>query len=124
MSEKYETARSLLSAQDHAPPGKQTVRTGHRASAGPRHAVIGTIAEEGANPPESAAFRVRQPRQAPDSMDATLGVSDYTDPSRQVIAVDRFMPDRSYDPDHDVNDIALVHLKQATSVTPMRLVHR
>jgi secreted trypsin-like serine protease len=61
------------------------------------------------------------PGKPPDSMDATLGVSDYTDPSRQVIAVDRFVPNPSYDPDHDVNDIALVHLKQAISVPPMRL---
>jgi secreted trypsin-like serine protease len=61
------------------------------------------------------------PGEPPASMDATLGVADYTDPSRQVIAVDRFVPDPSYETEHDVDDVALLHLKQPTSVPAMRL---
>jgi secreted trypsin-like serine protease len=61
------------------------------------------------------------PGHPPDSMDATLGVTDYTDPSGQVIAVDRFVPDPAYDSKHDLNDIALVHLKRPTSLPAMRL---
>jgi secreted trypsin-like serine protease len=61
------------------------------------------------------------PGQPPDSMDVTLGVTDYTDPSRQVIAVDRFVPDPSYDSNRDVNDIALVHLVHPTALPGMRL---
>jgi secreted trypsin-like serine protease len=56
------------------------------------------------------------PGQSPDSMNATLGVTDYTDPNAQVIAVDQFVPDPSYDPGHLVDDVALLHLQQATSV--------
>ncbi|HTE59577.1 MAG TPA: serine protease, partial [Solirubrobacteraceae bacterium] len=61
------------------------------------------------------------PGQPPDTMDAIVGVADYTDPSRQVIAVDRFVADPSYDSEHDANDVALVHLQQPTAAPPMRL---
>ena len=61
------------------------------------------------------------PGQPPDSLDATVGVTDYTDPSGQVIAVDRFVPDPSYDSQKDVNDVALLHLTQPASVPAMRL---
>jgi secreted trypsin-like serine protease len=61
------------------------------------------------------------PGQSPDSMDATLGVSDYTDQKRQVIAIDHFVPDPSYDSENETNDVALLHLAQPTSVPAMRL---
>jgi secreted trypsin-like serine protease len=61
------------------------------------------------------------PGKPPDSMDVTLGVTDYTDPSRQVIAVDRFVPDPAYDSKNDLNDIALLHLEQPTALPAMRL---
>ena len=61
------------------------------------------------------------PGQSPDSMDAILGVSDYTDSKRQVISVDRFVPNPSYDSEHMRNDVALLHLAQSTSVPAMRL---
>ena len=61
------------------------------------------------------------PQQPPDSMDAVLGVSNYTDPSRQVIAVDQFVPNPSYDAEHVVNDVALLHLEQPTSAPAMAL---
>jgi secreted trypsin-like serine protease len=61
------------------------------------------------------------PGQAPDSMDAILGVSDYTDQKRQVIAINQFVPDPSYDAGHETDDVALLHLEQATSAPAMRL---
>jgi secreted trypsin-like serine protease len=61
------------------------------------------------------------PGEPPDSMDAILGVTDYTDPNRQVVAVDRFVPNPSYDAESAGNDVALLHLGQATSAPPMRL---
>jgi secreted trypsin-like serine protease len=61
------------------------------------------------------------PGQPPDSMNAVLGVSDYTDPNGQVIAIDRFVPDPSFDPEHIRNDVALLHLAQPTSAPAMRL---
>jgi secreted trypsin-like serine protease len=48
--------------------------------------------------------------QAPEQMQATLGVADYNDPAAQVVGVDRFVPDPSYDADNQLGDIALVHL--------------
>jgi secreted trypsin-like serine protease len=55
------------------------------------------------------------PGQAPEEMKATLGVTDYNDPSAQVIAVDRFVPDPSYNSDTQLGDVGLVHLAQPTS---------
>jgi secreted trypsin-like serine protease len=64
---------------------------------------------------------VGNPGQPPDSMDAVLGVTDYTDPHGQKLAVDRFVTDPSYDADHVRNDVALLHLSQPTSAPAMRL---
>jgi secreted trypsin-like serine protease len=61
------------------------------------------------------------PGEPPEAMDAILGVTDYTDPSRQVVAVDRFVPEPSYESGHDANDVALLHLGHPTSAPPMRL---
>jgi secreted trypsin-like serine protease len=61
------------------------------------------------------------PGQSPDSMHAVLGVSDYTDPKGQVIAIDRFVPDPSFDAEHVRNDVALLHLAQPTSAPAMRV---
>jgi secreted trypsin-like serine protease len=59
------------------------------------------------------------PGKPPDSMDAVLGVTDYTDPGAQLIPVDRFVPDPAYDPEHLVDDVALLHLQRATTVPAM-----
>ena len=61
------------------------------------------------------------PGQSPDSMDVILGVSDYTDAKRQVISVDRFVPNPSYDSAHMRGDVALLHLAQPTSAPAIRL---
>jgi secreted trypsin-like serine protease len=61
------------------------------------------------------------PQQPPDSMEAVLGASDYTDPKRQVIAIDHFAPDPAYDAEHELNDVALLHLSQPTSAPAMPL---
>jgi secreted trypsin-like serine protease len=63
----------------------------------------------------AAHCAIGNPGQPPEQMTATLGVIDYTDPARHDIAVDRFVPDPSYDPTRQLNDIALVHLAQPTS---------
>jgi secreted trypsin-like serine protease len=55
------------------------------------------------------------PGRAPERMSATLGVTDYTDPAAETIAVDRFVPDRGYDSGSQIGDVALLHLAQATS---------
>ncbi|WP_028060739.1 S1 family peptidase [Candidatus Solirubrobacter pratensis] len=55
----------------------------------------------------------------PEQMQATLGVTDYNDPSAQVIGVDRFVPDPSYNADNQLGDIALVHLVSPTRQPPM-----
>jgi secreted trypsin-like serine protease len=59
--------------------------------------------------------------QPPERMVATLGVTDYTDPARERIAVDRFVPDPSYDTGGLLGDVGLVHLAQPTSRPPMPL---
>jgi secreted trypsin-like serine protease len=61
------------------------------------------------------------PGQPPNSMNAILGVTDYADSARQVVAVDRFVPDPAFDPGREVNDVALLHLQQPTSVPAMRI---
>jgi secreted trypsin-like serine protease len=69
----------------------------------------------------AAHCAIGNPGQPPEEMTATLGVTDYTDPARQDIAIDRFVPDPSYDPASETNDIALVHLSQPTSAPAMAL---
>jgi secreted trypsin-like serine protease len=59
--------------------------------------------------------------QPPDSMMATLGVTDYSDHSGERIAVDRFVPDPSYDRDALRGDIGLLHLARDTSQPSMPL---
>src|SRR5262249_32797242 len=59
--------------------------------------------------------------QAPQSMRATLGVTDFNDPAGQTIAVDRFVPNTNYDPSSQENDIGLVHLIRPTSAPPVAL---
>jgi secreted trypsin-like serine protease len=60
-------------------------------------------------------------RQPPERMEATLGVTDYTDRAAERIAVDRFVPDPDYDRDSLVGDIGLLHLVRPTSRRPMPL---
>jgi secreted trypsin-like serine protease len=69
----------------------------------------------------AAHCAIGNPGQPPEQMTATLGVTDYTDPARHDIAVDRFVPDPSYDPQAETDDIALVHLAQPTSQPAMAL---
>jgi secreted trypsin-like serine protease len=64
---------------------------------------------------------IGNPGKPPERMVATLGVTDYTDPARQDIAVDRFMADPAYDPNSETADIALVHLSQPTAQPAMAL---
>jgi secreted trypsin-like serine protease len=52
--------------------------------------------------------------QAPEAMQATLGATDYNDASAEVIAVDRFVPEPSYDTNTEIGDVGLVHLTQPT----------
>jgi secreted trypsin-like serine protease len=58
---------------------------------------------------------------APEDMTVTLGVTDYNDPAAQVIAVDRFVPDPSYDDNSQIGDVGLVHLVQPTNQPAMAL---
>jgi secreted trypsin-like serine protease len=60
-------------------------------------------------------------RKPPERMVATLGVTDYTDPAGERIAVDRFVPDPSYDSESLVGDVGLLHLAHPTSRPPMAL---
>jgi secreted trypsin-like serine protease len=60
-------------------------------------------------------------RKPPERMVATLGVTDYTDPAGERIAVDRFVPDPSYDDESLVGDAGLLHLAHPTSRPPMPL---
>ena len=55
----------------------------------------------------------------PEAMHATLGVTDYNDHAAQVLSVDRFVPNPSYDTNTQVGDVGLVHLTQPTSVPAM-----
>jgi secreted trypsin-like serine protease len=57
--------------------------------------------------------------RAPEAMQATLGVTDYNDAAAQVIRVDRFVPDPSYDSDNQLGDVALVHLVSPTKQPSM-----
>jgi secreted trypsin-like serine protease len=59
--------------------------------------------------------------EVPAHMEATLGVTDPNDPAGESIAVDRFVPDPSYDSEAVRNDVGLVHLAQPTSRPPMPL---
>ena len=59
---------------------------------------------------------VGNPGQPPDSMDAVMGATDYTDPGAQIIKVDRFVPDPSYEPEQMIDDVALLHLQHPTTV--------
>jgi secreted trypsin-like serine protease len=61
------------------------------------------------------------PGKAPETMRATLGMTDYNDPAAQVLIVDRFVPNPSYDSNTQVGDVGLVHLTQPTS-TPATAV--
>ena len=60
-------------------------------------------------------------KSPPDSLVAVLGVSDYLDPARTVIAVDGTVIHQDYDPVSNVADVAMLHLNQPTTVAPMRL---
>jgi secreted trypsin-like serine protease len=60
-------------------------------------------------------------RKPPERMEATLGVTDYTDPAGERIAVDRFVPDPSYDDESLIGDAGLLHLAHPTSRPPMPL---
>jgi secreted trypsin-like serine protease len=57
----------------------------------------------------------------PERMVATLGVTDHSDPTGERIAVDRFVPEPSYDDRSAHGDAGLVHLAQPTSRPPMPL---
>jgi secreted trypsin-like serine protease len=57
----------------------------------------------------------------PERMVATLGVADYTDPAGERIAVDRFVPDPSYDAKDVRGDAGLLHLARPTSQPPTPL---
>jgi secreted trypsin-like serine protease len=59
--------------------------------------------------------------QSPQSMRVTIGVTDVNDASGQTIAVDRFVPNPSYDDSSQANDIGLVHLIRPTSAPPVAL---
>lgn len=63
-------------------------------------------------------------RNPPDSLVAVLGVADYLDPARTVIAVDGTVIDGDYDPVSNVADIGLLHLNRPTSAPPLRLATR
>ncbi len=57
----------------------------------------------------------------PDSLVAVLGVSDYLDPQRTVIAVDGTVIHQDYDTSSNVADIGLLHLSQPTTAPSIRL---
>jgi secreted trypsin-like serine protease len=59
--------------------------------------------------------------EPPERMVATLGVTDYTDPTGERIAVDRFVPDPSFDRNSVLGDAGLLHLTQPTSQPAMPL---
>jgi secreted trypsin-like serine protease len=56
-----------------------------------------------------------------DTMTAVLGVKDYTDASRQAIAVDRLVVHPQYDAGRDTDDVALFHLSTPTTAPAIRL---
>lgn len=57
-----------------------------------------------------------------DTMTAVLNAKDYTDAAtREVIGIDRLVVHPAYDPEHDVNDVAMFHLSRPTTAPPIRL---
>jgi secreted trypsin-like serine protease len=61
------------------------------------------------------------PGQPPEVMHAILGVTNSQDPSGQVVAIDRLVPDPAFDPTQDVEDLAMLHLAQPVTTPPIRL---
>jgi secreted trypsin-like serine protease len=59
--------------------------------------------------------------RSPERMVATLGVTDHTDPAGERMAIDRFVPDPSYEPHGAGGDAGLVHLTHPTSRPPIPL---
>ena len=57
-----------------------------------------------------------------DTMTAVLNAKDYTDAAtRDAIAVDRLVVSAGYDPDRDLNDVAVFHLSRPTTAPAIRL---
>jgi secreted trypsin-like serine protease len=59
--------------------------------------------------------------QPAERMEATIGATDPTDPTAERIAVDRFVPNPSYDPHRLVGDIGMLHLAHPTRHPAMPL---
>jgi secreted trypsin-like serine protease len=55
----------------------------------------------------------------PETMRVTLGVTDFNSPAAQVLTVDRFVPNPSYDSNSQVGDVGLLHLAQPTNAPAM-----
>ena len=61
------------------------------------------------------------PGRFADRMTAFLNVKDYTDPAGEAIGVDRLVVHPAYNPDRDLDDIAMIHLTRPTTAPAIRV---